>query len=588
MLEQLQLTLNAQFYRPRSVELTAVDVQALVAAASANFDSERHQLLADVLRSPRNTASGIQYHASLRVFPTQRPVYFWSQDGDPSPEDIIHAYILILEFPHHFAIFKKSCADLSRPLARCAVQVSYDDLIGTIDERAAAYQKLSARQMTVAETAIRGRAYEAADLKGTLSTFMAGRSVVRSLRLRDRGTVRTIHLGTSRLVDAADRQNIDQAAEWAAHRLRSPQNRRHDFISRFARSVALPEVLDRATPVALLIDGAALVERLRAEGLQLMYTTTRKRLVFTPSSTLNLLLRLFEKVYTVVPNDPDYRLEGTKGRLRITSVLTFQAPLLARFKVLEQNKSITLQRYLITRQLYTITFSLPEYVYTGGSCFQDHSAVADIPAVLDLLKPIPDLEQASSEKGQLTPATRDFDDQSVFGVVEHQHRQEAILICDDLGVEWADHMALDLEAMCVTFIHSKHGDETSSASKLHDVVGQALKNLGNMMFTAEQFQAKYEQSWRNDYAGTRIPKIRIGDRRQLRAKVNQLLADPRLHRKCVLACSFLSKRRVVRELNRLHRGEPVRGHIVQLFWILSSFAHTVKEAGVVPVIYCRP
>lgn len=588
MLEQLQLTLNAQFYRPRAAELTDADVQALLTAATANFDRDRHHLLANVLRSPRRTASGIPYRASLRVFPTQRPVYFLERNENDLPDDLIHAYILILEFPRHLAIFKKSCADLSRALARCAIQVSYNDMIGTIDERSAAYQKLSARQMTVAETAIRGRAYEAADLKGTLSTFMAGRSVVRSLQLRDQGTVRTLHLGTSRLVDAAERQNLDRAAEWAAHRLHTQRGRRDDFISRFSRSVALPDVLARATPVSLLIDGAALFDRLTTEGLQLHYTTSRKRVVPAPRGTLNALLRLLEQVYTVAPNDPSYRLEGTKGRLRITSALTFQAPLLARFKVLEQNKAITLQRFLVARQLYTVTFSRPEYVYTGGSCFQDHSAVADIPSVLELLKPIPELQRATSEKGSINNATRAFDADSVFGVVEHHHRQEAFLICDDLGVEWADHMALDLDAKCITFIHSKHGDDTTSASKLHDVVGQALKNLGNMMFTAEQLQAKYDVSWRNDYAGTRISKIRIGDRRRLRAGVSQLLADPRLHRKCVLACSFLSRRRVVRELNRLHRGEPVRGHIVQLFWILSSFAHAVKEAGVVPVIYCRP
>lgn len=41
------------------------------------------------------------------------------------------------------------------------------------------------------------------------------------------------------------------------------------------------------------------------------------------------------------------------------------------------------------------------------------------------------------------------------------------------------------------------------------------------------------------------------------------------------------------EFDKLSKKEIVNGHIIQLFWILSSFIHACKEKGVVPIIYCQ-
>lgn len=65
-----------------------------------------------------------------------------------------------------------------------------------------------------------------------------------------------------------------------------------------------------------------------------------------------------------------------------------------------------------------------------------------------------------------------------------------------------------------------------------------------------------------------------------------LLKNHKLHRKCILSCGFLSKADIASEFSKLKSGLKVRGNIVQLLWILSSFSHAAKDANVIPIIYC--
>ncbi|HHV7073135.1 TPA: hypothetical protein ACUM1V_001048, partial [Haemophilus influenzae] len=80
-----------------------------------------------------------------------------------------------------------------------------------------------------------------------------------------------------------------------------------------------------------------------------------------------------------------------------------------------------------------------------------------------------------------------------------------------------------------------------------------------------------------------------GNLDKLEADLDKVLKQHSLHRKCIIACSFLSKKSLEGEFNKLvSNNKYVRGNIVQLIWILSSFIHAAKESGVIPIIYCRP
>ncbi|WP_228284237.1 hypothetical protein [Acinetobacter indicus] len=146
--------------------------------------------------------------------------------------------------------------------------------------------------------------------------------------------------------------------------------------------------------------------------------------------------------------------------------------------------------------------------------------------------------------------------------------------------------------------HSKYSkDVTNSASQLQDVVGQGIKNLGNMHFTSKQIVFKNSNSLAGFYKSgkgangegtgvqTNISRIRKSSG-NIENDINLILKNPKLHRKCILACNFISKSYIEAEFNKIKQGQKVRGNITQWLWILSSFSHAAKDAGVFPMIYC--
>jgi hypothetical protein len=227
-------------------------------------------------------------------------------------------------------------------------------------------------------------------------------------------------------------------------------------------------------------------------------------------------------------------------------------------------------------------------MYFSKKCFVDVSGSSEIDSLLGLFVGKPNLSNLESEKGDFQPGQTVFDANSVFSAVEQIHANDDFLFCDDLGDEWADHISFNKDENCVYFIHSKHGEPSTSASSMQIVVGQAMKNLGNMYFSSDQIVAKYERSIRGKkISGSSIDRVRRRSG-QFPSFVKKLTGSYKYERTCVLACSFISKSQMSRELKKIKKGERVRGNITQFFWIISSFAHACKEAGVTMRIYCQP
>lgn len=163
--------------------------------------------------------------------------------------------------------------------------------------------------------------------------------------------------------------------------------------------------------------------------------------------------------------------------------LTLTSKALAKFRVVENGKEVTLQKFIVKHGYYSVTFTDPKYMYFMGSCFEDSSGVSEINSILEIMHPKAEIPKVTSEKGNFTNTCTAFEYNSMFGVVESLHQNDDYILCDDLGIEWADHITLNRTDSNISFIHSKHGSTSTSASKLHDVVGQGIKNLGNMYFT---------------------------------------------------------------------------------------------------------
>lgn len=580
-LEDLRITLNGTFVRTRE-DVDDGHINRIVDAARANEDSEQAALL-EVHREQVGNAK-----ISALVFYSTRDAYF-VPDGDLY--DTIASYIIVVETgARDLVVFKKSCGTLTPLLEADFDVVDYSELINSFDDSRTMIQKLSTREMSVSDKGIRARSYEAADLKGHMSPHAAGRSIPRFTQVRSKDEVRSISLTTGRINQLTDRVSVAKAADWAkaTFELMAKTKVNKTFFSTFAQRVSLQDVLKHARPASILFERSSIEDHLTEEKVELWYIRKGqgKYQRLKPAS----LKRLLNSLDTAFEVDDNGKIVGTRGsKLQINKkTISPQTVALKRLKIKHGKDYITFQSWITDHGHFIVSFDKPEYIYLKKSCFQDRAGRSEVDSILKCLHPAKGFASATSEKGEPQNADTKFSINSLFYRVEQIHAADDYIFCDDFGNEWADHLTINLKSACVSFIHSKHAKSASnSASALHEVVGQAVKNLGNMHFNLDTFSRKATK-FKGRYKGTLIERTRRGDLKNLNSDIKQLLADHRLHRKCIVACSTLSKKLVETEFAKMKSGARVRGNVTQLFWILSSFIHAAQGSSSVPIVYCRP
>lgn len=585
MPDRFILTQNAQFYTPKS-GLNDEMIESLLEEASNNMEPDGVFVL-NLIREERQVRfPEFSYTYSARVFPSERQVYFFDDDI----KDKIYAFILIFEIDGHVAILKKSCANISECLKQYFNKINHLEMISTFDDDEVDFQKISLRNMTISDRALRSKSYEAADLKGLMSTHAAGRSIPFYMKIREGSKIRTITTNTGRMVESSNRKPIDRVAIWLKKQidLLNQPNTNKPFLSSFAKLVELPDVLQVTRPKAILIEGSSLFERLEKEGLPLQYKMTNNKTINVSQRVKEKTYHFLEKVYEL--DDKGNALDPkVRSRVRINNnTITFTSQPLRKLRTVENGKTITLQRYIIKNGFYSICFENPKFMYFMNNCFEDSSGISEIDSILEILFPKNEIIQAQSEKGEIEGESIRFDRKSLFGIIENIHNADDYIFCDDLGIEWADHITFNKAESCINFIHSKHGEETTSASKLHDVVGQGIKNLGNMIFSKRDFLKKYQSKFNTTYSNSQIQRTRKRDQGELDDYIDSLLSDYKLHRKCILNCSFISKSAIEQAFQNIKNNTNVTGHSIQLMWIISSFAHAAKDMNIIPIIYCCP
>jgi len=587
MPDRFKLTKNSQFYTAKD-NVDENSIESILEAAAQNKE-ENTAFVLDVIKEKRESKHGTPYLLSARVFRSARDVYFL----DEGLQDAIYAFIVILEFANYLAVFKKSCANIGDAIDKNYVLIDGVQLANTFDDDAVEFQKIALRNMTISDKAMRARSFEAVDLKGLFSTHAAGRSIPYFLKIRQGAALKTLSAGTGRLVESSERKSADEIADWAYEQimsLKSPSANKA-FLNSFAKLVSLDGVLQTTSPISVLIESGVVFDHWKNDEIELRYKTKKGRLLPLSAPRVQNLIQALEVVYEV---NPDLTIKGLDvgARLRKNEKsLTLNSAILKRVKVDEFGKTISLLKYLTKHGLYSVCFADPKYMYFMGRCFEDASGIAEVDSILEILCPFSVLNTVSSEKGTVLATSTSFSLDSIFNAVETIHASDDYVFCDDLGTEWADHIALNAADSSITFVHSKHGDPTVSAGRMHEVVGQAIKNLGYMFFSKAQIAKKAENKFSDTYnldgQQSLITRTRKGDVKDLDAFIAALQADFRLHRKCVLACSFLSKGEVKIEFDKIKAGQTVPGYVIQLLWIISSFAHAAKDANVIPLIYCR-
>lgn len=265
MPERLELTKNVQFYKTNN-SLDENVLSSVLNEATLNQEKNSDFIL-EAFQDIKVTTENTEYKLTAKVFPTTKPVYFLNDDNI---EDRIFAFILLIELGDYLVVLSKSCSNFSHILKDKFELIETQDLSKLLGNNAE-FQKMSLRNMTVSDKAVRNRSFEAANLKGTLSTHAAGRSIPSHIKVREGGNIKSIS-STGRVVESSARQSIDEIVEWANQQIlllkTASQN---DFLTLFAKKIQLKEVLTKSQPSALLIDIYQIVDNYLNGSLKLKY-----------------------------------------------------------------------------------------------------------------------------------------------------------------------------------------------------------------------------------------------------------------------------------------------------------------------------
>jgi hypothetical protein len=185
-----------------------------------------------------------------------------------------------------------------------------------------------------------------------------------------------------------------------------------------------------------------------------------------------------------------------------------------------------------------------------------------------------------------------FDANSTFGVIVNHIADGELLVCDDLGDEWADFIGVDDDSQpkTLSFYHAKHDDLTLGASALHVVVSQANKNLGRMNASDDEIAAKrdkWQSFYRNEGQETAIQRIIGATALQFQAKLTNTIQSPDTIRRVFIVTTSLSRAQLEQQFETIRAGNAPSGHFVQLYTLLMSFFSACIEVNANGFVVCR-
>ena len=581
-------------------------------AKSANFYKKRKRLpkaaITELFRTIRQNSGApsknVFHHIKEALGHTSWSAIAFFYDRDPSflqlppgeAKERVCGFLMLVECREHVVIFK-SALDLPSGFKTEYLQHVADNRLEAAIARAdATFEQIRLRNMATSKYALRSKTIEADDLRSVVGPSGASRYVPRGYRVR-RGSERySATPNTGRISLRSDRAAYQDLVNWSVavvNMLIDENTQPSPFIRAFARPIDLDSMPAGISPTSIAIDVPTLTETIfeAVDGMRLIRRTGDDALVLEKNE-VDIILALLDRVLTVrrVKGelriiDPQNRQVGTLniGKARI-SLRSFEIPEIEDIYIEPVNppageqQGIPIKRYIDQNNLYTILFNDLAVVYLDGELYRD-DALGDGTQLLSYLRTDVLLNAATSEKGGFSALHTAFDPDSVFGVVSAQvAAQDEVLICDDLGDEWADFIGINgsTRPKTISFYHAKHGALSLSASALHVAVSQAIKNLGRLNLTIEAVEAKlpkWETAYINDNVETLIQRVVRGAAGTIRETIADALASPDTIRRVFIVTSSLSRGQVQQRFAAIQGGEAPTPHFVQLYWLLLSLIH---------------
>ncbi|MGW6227712.1 hypothetical protein ACWFQT_11390, partial [Cellulosimicrobium cellulans] len=261
-------------------------------------------------------------------------------------------------------------------------------------------------------------------------------------------------------------------------------------------------------------------------------------------------------------------------------------------------------RVVNAEQRMRVVPATEDFVYMNGAFVRSELPHKDLQRfwLLDVLTPVPALATATSEKGE--PRTDDaWDSTSVFGLIDSIASQGVngpaavmanylenteMLLCTDLGTEIADFIAVQSDR--IVMMHAKAGPgRKRSASALHEVVSQAVKNLLWLQPLNADTPAVglWDKPWSADQRRKHtVQRLRSGEFEDTEAMwrcARSVITNPSADREVWLVLGgTLSKKALVEAI------EKPTPELIQIYALLQSAWSAVSQTGARLRVFCSP
>jgi hypothetical protein len=553
------------------------------------FAESRDHIAARTLHSQirdSDVASGVTW--SLWIGKSEKAIP-WLLSG--RYKETRYAFLLLLEHAGMIGVLGSGVGDAAERVSK--EKIGYQKMLALHADYNPEIESLSTRNLRAANFGVMRSTQTGRKLESTLPRVGANQAAPLHLSLRHEDEAWRISPGSGRITVTGGRMTIDQLCAWFVTTCAAIDcaNEPCDLIKAYAHPVALDELPNTVVPSALQLDPSIVDDLLGADG------TLSKDGVDLGDSERNELYGLLRQLWLVdEPRNGAERAakiwplranEGEIGKLvfRKTKIsLSSQALTDVHVRYADGTTETLNQVYNDVHQPFRLTFSEASYSYTAGQLFRDHRLMKSREALLDLLcDRLP--ADAVEEKGEDGDA---FCANSLFGFVaretgaQHEH-----VVCDDMGTEWADFIAVSSSRHEVTFYHCKGGKADVGASGLHELVSQATKNLGYLTASEAELFTR-EEKWSGNWKKTAIARLVRGS--SVSCFIDafaKAVAAPQATRRVVLVTSSLSRSAVSTAFTNLSGGvaKPEPLHVL---WLLWSFVDQCRNVGATPEVVCRP
>lgn len=518
-------------------------------------------------------------------------------DEDDCPKDVKEAkisYLLIVEIRDYVVIVKKNISHLTNFLNNL-VPISATKIANVLVENNTDFQQIKLANMNTSKNAMRTKSYEANNLQISMPMFGTNQSIVTTIRfVNDSDGTCTVNIGTSRISKFGSKKELTLLLEWMNFLVSKLENyvETENFLTRFAMPFSWKEAGAGLQPTSLLINIFDLQNYIsdKLDDKSIYRKVDKDSYIEFTDSFWRIFREGSESLELTRSTDTQFMYKSIGvAKLAYGLNITAKKPLDSLYYKDNVGRYLSIKSLINTLRCFTVCFSDFSYVYASGKLYRNSEIEKDFDSILAVLEPVEAIRNVTSEKGDgYNEHSTEFTANSLFHVVEHDLYDTAdILLCDDMGNEWADHIAISNDT--ISFIHSKCKDKAGlSASNFQDVIGQAIKNIGNMNPNTDSLRSKID-SMRSTWMNTGIPKCRRGNVDDIEGKYLKLMSNPNKKREVCLAVNFLSKNSLATAFSNIKNHIPFqqKNSVVQLAWILNGFISTCKEADLNCKIYCK-